>query len=522
MLLGAFLCDIKERALSAVGETRVQSTTREATQFGSLLRILGLIAVFTFVWTVYPVLTRLNLDPYGDMLENYAWGIGWQWGYFKHPPFFAWITAAWFKVFPHVDWAYYLLSAANAGLAVFLSWRIATRFLDPWRSFLAAALFFFLPPVTFLAAKFNANAALLPLWPLTVLFYLRFLESRKLADAIILGLVAAIAMLTKYFSAVLLASIVLHILVDREARQLLRRPASWVAAGVFLAAFSPHVMWLVKEDFLPVAYAASQGDGSMLEGFTSGLRFVGAMILYALPAGIVLCIMLMRNRVGVAQFFDGSGLRRFADTVQGRALVWTTFGSIGVTLVVGILLGTRLSSVWALPMFFSLPVFLLAPIAGNALEGRREIVPLVITVYCIGLLASGLIIRNVEDGEEKHYSHIPIAAVANALETAWAQQTDAPLMYVAGDKALSSGASFYGTSRPYAVIENSLRFTPWIKPEDLTQSGLAAACLEGQAECESALAAFPVHFQETRTVAVQGEAGRVWNVRLHIALPAEG
>jgi len=508
--------------LSVAGNTRARSSMGDATQSGSGLHILILIAAFVFIWTVYPTFTRINLDQYGDMLENYAWGIGWQWGYFKHPPFFAWTTAAWFEIFPNADWAYYLLSAANAGLAVFLSWRIAVRFLDPWRSFLAAALFFFLPPVTFLATKFNANAALLPLWPLTVLFYLRFLENKKLSDAIILGLVAAIAMLTKYFSAVLLASIVLHILVDRQARQLLRRPATWIAAGVFLAAFAPHVFWLMQVDFLPITYAASQGDGSMVEGFISGLRFVVAMVLYAAPVGIILYITLIRNRSAGARLLDRSGLRRFTDSVQGRALLWTTFGSIGVTVIVGILLGTELSSVWALPMFFSLPIFLLAPIAGNALEVRREVVPVIIGIYCVGLLAAAPIIRYFEDGEEKHYSHLPIAAIADALEAAWKQQTDAPLMYVAGEKALSSGASFYGKSRPYAIIENSFAFTPWIKPENLLQSGLAAACLEGQQDCEAALAAFPVHFEQAETVTVQGESGKAWTVRLHIALPAEG
>src|SRR5690606_29780055 len=250
--------DSGSNILSVSNETRSGGAMAETRQNSSLMRVAALLAVFVFVWTIYPTFTRLNLDQYGDMLENYAWGIGWQWGYFKHPPFFAWTTAAWFEIFPNADWAYYLLSALNAGLAIFFSWRIATRFLDPWRAFIAAALFFFLPPVTFLATKFNANAALLPLWPLTVLFYLRFLENKKLSDAIILGLVAAIAMLTKYFSAVLLASIVLHLLVDREARQLLRRPATWIAAGVFLAAFAPHVLWLVQVDFLPIAYAASQ------------------------------------------------------------------------------------------------------------------------------------------------------------------------------------------------------------------------------------------------------------------------
>src|SRR5690606_12693051 len=159
-----------------------------------------------------------------------------------------------------------------------------------------AALFFFLPPTTFLATKYNANAALLPLWPLIVLFYLRFLENRKLADAIILGIAAAVGILTKYFTAVLLLPIVLHILLDREARTLLRAPATCSAAAVCLVALVPDVAWLVESDFLPITYAASQGEGHVLDGVISGVRFVVALFLSALPMAIILSIVLLRNR----------------------------------------------------------------------------------------------------------------------------------------------------------------------------------------------------------------------------------
>jgi len=508
--------------LSIARETRAHSAGIGQNTAGQWWQMLALLAVFVVLWTVYPVMTRLNLDPYGDMLENFAWGIGWQWGYFKHPPFFAWTTAAWFEVFPRADWAYYLLSAVNAALAVFLSWRIALRFLDPWRSLLAAALFFFLPPTTFLATKFNANSALLPLWPLIVLFYLRFLENRKLSDALILGVAAAIGMLTKYFTAVLLLPIVLHILFDREARSLLRTPTTWIAAAIFLVALVPHFGWLVEMDFLPITYAASQGDGHVLDGVTSGIRFLGALILYALPMVLILYIAFVRNRVGGKRFIERSGLQLFRDTVAGRALAWTTFGSIIVTLIIGIVLGTRLSSVWGLPMFFAVPIFLLAAIPGGALEARRDVIPVIVAIFCSALIAATPFVLYLGVSEEKHYSHVPVEAAADALEVAWSRHTNAPLMYVAGDKVLSSGASFYGKSKPYSFIDNSFAKTPWIKPEDIARHGMAIACLADQAVCEQSLESFPVEFSETETVSVLDATGKEWTVKLHFALPENG
>src|SRR5690606_1471898 len=120
-LSGAFLCGTGRRTMSAAGESRTCALRDEGSWSGSRVNVALLIGAFILIWTVYPTFTRINLDQYGDMLENYAWGIGWQWGYFKHPPFFTWTTAAWFEIFPNADWAYYLLSALNAGLAIFFS-----------------------------------------------------------------------------------------------------------------------------------------------------------------------------------------------------------------------------------------------------------------------------------------------------------------------------------------------------------------------------------------------------------------
>lgn len=501
----------------------MNSNTEHTSQdFPAKTAVAVLLAAFVVQWTVYPTFTRTNLDQFGDMLENYAWGIGWQWGYFKHPPFFAWTTAAWFKLFPNADWAYYLLSSANAGLAIFAGWRIATRFLDPWRAFLAAALFFFLPPLTFLATKFNANSALLPLWPLAVLFYIRYLERQKLSDAIILGIVAAAAIMTKYFSAVLLAAIALHILIDREARQrLLFRPATWIAIAVFLAAIIPHIFWLAQNDFITVTYAASQGDGSRLVGFISGLRFVGGMVLYTAPVAIIIAIALFRNRKGGQPFINRAGGNIFFRSVQGRALLWASFGSVGLAVIAGTVFGTKMSTVWALPMFYAVPTVLLAFIGTDALETRREVIPSAVVIFCLALFAAIPLVKALEHKKERLYSHVPVALIADAVEAAWAEMTYEPLRYVAGDKVLSSGLSFYGKSQPYAVIENTFEYTPWITADDLKKRGIAAACLESQACCEAELATFPVNFELKEELTVTDKSGREWTVYLRIARPAK-
>ncbi len=483
------------------------------------LQIFLLLAFYVVVWTAYASWTQLNLDGFGDMLENFSWGIAWQNGYFKHPPLFAWITAAWFSVFPRADWAYYLLSAVNSAVAFLASWRIAVRFLDPWRAVMSTALFFFLPPVSFLAIKYNANAAMLPFWAATVLFYLRFLEKRRLLDAVLLGALAACSMLVKYYSAALLGAICLHMLFDREARALFAGAGVWVASAVFFLLMAPHLVWLVEHDFLPLTYAAEQGDGSALAGIASAPRFLGALIAYLLPAILVLSIALLRN--GRGAWFETRQIAGLRNSLTGRALLWTSFGSLGLTLILGIVLAARFSSVWALPLYFSAPILLMLFIRPGRLETWKAVIPIAIVVYSAALLAFSPFIRAEEAKDSSNYNGVPVRAIALEIEKVWDDRFDKPLAYVAGDKILASGSSFYASARPFSMQDSSFRLTPWVTEADVRRKGIVIACFAEQAWCLNAAGKFPVKAVEEERISVPGfTEEKTWEVRLFIVPPA--
>ena len=86
--------------------------------------LLGYVAL----WTLYGVLAKAGQDIHVDMSEQVALAHEWALGYPKHPPLTMAVVRAWFAVFPADDWAYYLLAMANAGLALWIVWRLAGRF----------------------------------------------------------------------------------------------------------------------------------------------------------------------------------------------------------------------------------------------------------------------------------------------------------------------------------------------------------------------------------------------------------
>ena len=105
----------------------------------------ALVLASVVFWTLYTDWSQYNLDQFGDMPENYAWGIRWQLGNPHHPPLFGWITAAWFLVFPRTDFAYHALAAANIALSLLVMLQIAKRYLGASQLVLSVAVALVLP-----------------------------------------------------------------------------------------------------------------------------------------------------------------------------------------------------------------------------------------------------------------------------------------------------------------------------------------------------------------------------------------
>ena len=80
---------------------------------------LAILAVFVSIWTAYSVISAAPAAIHNDLAEAYVWGREFQFGYSKHPPFWASVVGLWFEVFPRADWAFALLATLNAGLGLY-------------------------------------------------------------------------------------------------------------------------------------------------------------------------------------------------------------------------------------------------------------------------------------------------------------------------------------------------------------------------------------------------------------------
>src|SRR5208282_5899548 len=72
--------------------------------------MLLLLAGYAAAWSLYASIAKSGEDIHPDMGEMVAWSREVGLGTPQHPPLAAWMVGAWFRVFPHDDWAYYLFA----------------------------------------------------------------------------------------------------------------------------------------------------------------------------------------------------------------------------------------------------------------------------------------------------------------------------------------------------------------------------------------------------------------------------
>jgi 4-amino-4-deoxy-L-arabinose transferase-like glycosyltransferase len=433
------------------------------------------LASFVF-WTLYADWSQYNLDQFGDMLENYAWGIRWQLGNPHHPPLFGWITAAWFLVFPRTDVAYHTLGAANIAASLLVMLQIAKRYLDASQLVLSIAVALALPLLGFMSITYNANSAMTPFWALTVLAYLRVLERRRPADAFLLGVFAALAMLAKYYSAVLLLALLVHSIVDRETRPLWQTRLPLIALGAFALVLLPHVVWLVENDFAPFVFAvAEQGDRTVANIAYREVEFATAQILYGLP-GLAVLGLYRRPRDG-CPLFDLRQFMTLAETQSGRALLAAGLLPVPLTMILGLVLWVPLTSNWSVPFFIFTPILLILLLPKRLADRRPRTAPVFAAIFMAVLLALTPVIRNAIMAQGRNHAALPVAEIAAKADAIWREQTDKPLKFVGGDAILSHGMAFYSAFQPHAIRGADFEARGWIEPGAVERSGAMVLCL---------------------------------------------
>ncbi|MCP8894152.1 glycosyltransferase family 39 protein [Shinella daejeonensis] len=397
------------------------------------------ILIHCLVWWVTMIAAKAPLDGYGDMLEVYAWSQHWLAGSDKHPQFLPWMAKLWFMVAPKSVASFYLLSAVNLAVALLGIAALGRALkLDERQVAVAIALSVLALPYLTLSSKLNMNAICLSTWPWAAWAFVRASESenrRRTLHAALLGVLAAITMLSKYYAVVLLLPLFASLLMPSR-RWLWRTAMPWIAGLAFFLVLSPHIYWLLNHR-QALAYASEQGAGGGLGETALYIgKFAIAPLLYW-PIPLLISILLLVEG-GI-----GARLARLARLPKdGNLLPFLVIGPWLTALLFSVAGLAVLSTPWAIPIGFAYTLYLVrnADTAALAKNGPRIIraFRIVWPLLILGGVAIGMM-QGVK-GDLRHYK--PEAEAARAAIETWQKGHDRPLRWAASGINAASLAFF--------------------------------------------------------------------------------
>ncbi|HEY3797407.1 MAG TPA: glycosyltransferase family 39 protein [Caulobacteraceae bacterium] len=507
-------------AAPATGARRGFDAWIDSWQNGGSRPALQLLAVFALLWWAFQLLSQASVGLHPDVVEVYAWSQHPSPGYFKHPPMNALIAWTWLRLFPITEWSMHLLAMVVGAAALFGADLIARRYLTGDKRLAALLMLMLTPFYQFHADNFSTNQVMLLTWPFATWAFLRSFQTRKIGWSALAGVLAAAAMLGKYYSVYLIGSFVVAALLHPARWRYLASPAPYTSALCGLATMAPNLYWLVTTGFQPFHYAYA------LHGAVSPLAILGADAGYlagaagyvALPvAAFLLAARPSRATLRAALRPADPDRRMLAHLLAGQVLLAPLSAPV---------VGFIPTSLWVMPAVFLLPTILLAPpeVTLKRLWTRR--LALLVAAIAAAALAAAPAVAWVRHhiGDKDHRDAFAPASLE--LTQLWREAAPGrPLTIVRGDLDFAYAAAFYSPDHPDAAPGWDLSASPWVTPQRLASEGWAMICIGGDPwfapdGCrQHAPPGAEVRDFETRT-SFMGDAGKPTEVTVVIVPPA--
>ncbi|MEM1244630.1 MAG: glycosyltransferase family 39 protein [Pseudomonadota bacterium] len=457
---------INESTLKPFGQVRPANESQFRQYAGKLFIIFCLLHLV--VWTIAQAYIYQN--PPTDSVESVAWGNLWLWGYEKHPPLAAWLSASFSTIFGVVGWPIYFLSQLSIVICFSAIWRLGKQILTPEHALLGVV---FLEGVNYYnlqAASFNPNVLMLPLWALVILHFYQALRYNQWRDWILLGIFSGLAMLAKYESALLLLILLAFLLTDKHYRFRLKQLQPYLTVMIAFILFLPNLIWLSLHNFDAVRYAVGEMS---VQGSSFWLRLKHYVWQ---PTNFLLeqlgCIL--PGFLFFIPFIKGHQTELKISGWQLRFLFWTAVMPLLSTLILAILVHAHLVSRWGFPFFSVFGLFWIAMFKPYVTRTRIKWMFVIVITYMFMAIAGQFYLYNVRP----YYTHVsnyaasfPGKTIAATVTKTWHEKFKTKLPYAAGDHQVVVNVSAFSVDKPVPFFNWSERQSPWVNQADMQKRG---------------------------------------------------
>jgi 4-amino-4-deoxy-L-arabinose transferase-like glycosyltransferase len=424
-------------------------------------------AAIIVLWALWAA--AFNTAQFGDNIEQFNWAQSLELGYHKHPPLPSLVLGLVIRLFgPSIYWAYMLATLCLLG-TLGLSWLVGRELLGERLAAAAVVLWGLNLSFSQRVQLYNHNTVLVLCIAAAVWFAMRATRDSLLWWAAT-GVAAAAAMLSKYQALVPLAGLLLALILTGR----LKRPAQWaglaLALVVMFALFAPHAVWVVRNDYTTLRYAADAVESATLWtrlGFV--VSFAANQIRLAFPAllAIAICWAWMRRAQRDAPV---AGDATIAPDFN-RWMIGLVWAALGVLLAMALLSGVSLRNHWGVQALQFFPLWLVAQWDRRIAIDLRQLVIVALAVQGVSFTLYAVEHRDPRAvlSSRRIDTAYPAQRLARTAVAHWATVTNCPLRYVAGTVFDAGLVSLYSGGR--IEVFDSARATPWVRADDLRRAG---------------------------------------------------
>ncbi len=418
------------------------------------------ILLHLLAWTIAPILMRFNLPM--DAMEGATWGKQLEWGYDKNPFINAWITGFAFQL--GTDKAIYLFSQLSVVICFWATYQLIKKIVTPFYAIVSVLALEGLQYYNLHAIDLSDNTLELSTWSLTILFFYNALTQKRLRDWLLTGLFAGLAMMTKYYSVLLLISLSMILFLEFKKNDY-KNPYVYCGLLLFLIIITPHLFWLAKYDFITIHYTL--GRISAENTLWNHLFFPGQFIFQQAEVILPMFLLLLTLFIGKKPFRLSSTLT--LTTFNQRFLFFAGGGPFLLTIFISFLTGIQLRAAWGMPLFslwgIGILLFLQPHITFQKFYRFFIFIVLFlilnITGYCLALYQSA----------ETSSANFPGKEIAKTLTSIWHTRNQTTLSYVAGTRWIAGNIAYYSPDHPTVFIEWDKNKSPWINESHFKKSG---------------------------------------------------
>lgn len=421
---------------------------------------LTFIFLHLSAWTLAPALIRFNLPM--DAMEGALWGHEFQWGYDKNPFLNGWLTEWAIQLSGHADWAIYLLSQLSVVLCFWAVFRFAKKIVSPLYALISVLLLEGIQYYNLHAIDFSDNTLELAMWSLTTLCCYNALTKDTWRAWILTGFFAGCALMTKYYSALLLLPLAVLILKEKK---FFKNPRAYVALSLFCLIITPHIIWLFQHDFITVHYMLSRTDAKprWFNHVYFPLKFTLEQFEALLPALLLLLILV----TGKKPFLNPTRIQ--LSPLQYSFLWYVSLGPFLLTLLISLISGITLRAGWGVPLFSFWGLLFLITLQ-PAITTAKFYRFLIAVFILLGLTVWGYCHALIQS-KDISSANFPGKQIAKTITERWHTLYHTPLRYVAGTRWIAGNIAYYSKDAPSVFLNWDKKLSPWIDENRLREKG---------------------------------------------------